>query len=32
LLGDPKKFSWLMNYIILSKLEAEVKQNEDQLE
>ena len=25
LLGDPKKFSWLMNYLTLSKLETEVK-------
>lgn len=30
LLGDPKRFSRLMNFISLQKLEAQVKHHEDQ--
>lgn len=30
LLGDSKRFAWLMNFILLQKLEAEVQNHEDQ--
>ena len=29
LLGDPKRFSWLMNFIQLTKLESELEKHKD---